>query len=106
MAFVVESSENVSPSAFQRVKNFIKDAVKYLLTNGGEQQVGVILYSSEATKEIAFGQYSSEFDFNEAIDKLPLEKGEARLDKALQFASKIFTDDEGKVMFKTREAMF
>ena len=100
MAFLVESSENISPSAFQKVKNFIKDAVKYLLTNGGEQQVGVILYSTEPTKEIAFGQYSSEFDFNEAIDKLPHEKGEARLDKALQFASKMFPDDEGKETVK------
>lgn len=96
VVFLVESSENVSPNAFLKVKDFIKDAIKCLLTSGGEQQVGVILYSGEATKEITFGQYSSEFDFNEAIDKLPLEKGEARLDKALQLASsEMFADDGG-----------
>jgi len=96
VAFLVESSENISPNDFQRIKDFMKDAVKYLLTTEGEQQVGVTLYSTEATNEITFGQYSSELDFNEAIDDLPHEKGEPRLENALEFASsKVFTAEGG-----------
>ena len=99
MAFLVESSESIPADGFQKIKDFIKDAVKYLLTIEGEQQVGVILYSNEATKQINFGQYQSVFDFNEAINNLPHEKGQARLDKALRFASsKVFTDDKGKAL--------
>ena len=66
------------------------------MTNGGEQQVGVILFNSNATIQISFGQYYSEFDLNNAIDNLPLKKGRAQIDKALRLAStKLFTSEEG-----------
>ena len=93
----MESSENISPSAFQRVKGFLKDVVRYLLTTASDRQVGVILYNSEATKEIAFGQYTSEFGFNEAIDKLPHEKGQPRIEAALQLAAEMFASSGGMV---------
>ena len=93
----MESSENISPSAFQRVKGFLKDVVRYLLTTASDRQVGVILYNSEATKEIAFGQYTSEFGFNEAIDKLPHEKGQPRIEAALQLAAEMFATSGGMV---------
>ena len=93
----MESSENISPSAFQRVKGFLKDVVRYLLTTASDRQVGVILYNSEATKEIAFGQYTSEFGFNEAVDELPQEKGQPRIDAALQLAAEMFATSGGMV---------
>ena len=93
----MESSENISPSAFQRVKGFLNDVVRYLLTTASDRQVGVILYNSEATKEIAFGQYTSEFGFNEAIDKLPHEKGQPRIEAALQLAAEMFASSGGMV---------
>lgn len=97
VVFLVESSENISPPAFRRVKGFLKDVVRYLLTTAGERQVGVVLYNSEATKEIAFGRYNSEFGFNEAIDKLPHEKGQPRIDTALQLAAEMFATSGGMV---------
>ena len=75
----------------------MKDTIRYLLTTIEDQRVGVILYSSEARNEIAFGQFSSEFGFNEAIDKLPLEKGQPRLDLAFNIAEKVFADSGGIV---------
>lgn len=101
VVFLVESSENISPSAFQRVKGFLKDVVRYLLTTASDRQVGVILYNSEATKEIAFGQYTSEFGFDEAIDKLPHEKGQPRIDAALQLAAEMFATSGGMVFTKS-----
>ncbi|KAL9966798.1 hypothetical protein ACROYT_G024919 [Oculina patagonica] len=96
VAFLVESSDNMSPRDYQRIKDFVKEASTYLLTNGGEQQVGVILFNNEASIRIKFGQYVSEFDLNQAIDNLPLEKGRAQIDKALQVAStELFTDVGG-----------
>lgn len=96
VAFMVESSDNMSPRDYQRIKDFVKEASTYLLTNGGEQQVGVILFNDEASIRIKFGQYVSEIDLNQAIDNLPLEKGKAQIDKALQVAStELFTDVDG-----------
>lgn len=84
------------PRDYQRIKDFVKEASTYLLTNGGEQQVGVILFNDEATIRIKFGQYYSELDLNQAIDDLPLEKGKAQIDKALQVAhTELFTDAGG-----------
>ena len=92
----MESSDNISPRDYQRIKDFVKEAAAYLLTNGGEQQVGVILFNSEATIRFKFGQYYSEFDFNRAIDNLPLEKGLGQIHKALQIATtELFTDVGG-----------
>ena len=99
VAILVESSANVPPNDFQNMKDFIKDTVKYLLAFEGEQQVSIILYGSQATTRVAFGQYHSEFDFNKIIDSLPLQKGLARLDKALQFvSSQVFTAKGGDYM--------
>ena len=92
----MESSDNISPRDYQRIKDFVKEAATYLLTNGGEQQVGVIVFNSEAVIRIAFGQYHSEFDFNRAIDNLPLGKGLGQIQKALHIAStQLFTDAGG-----------
>ena len=92
----MESSDNISPRDYQRIKDFVKEAATYLLSNGGEQQVGVILFNSKATTRFKFGQYYSEFDFNRVIDNLPLEKGLGQIHKALQMAStKLFTDEGG-----------
>ena len=99
VAILVESSANVLPNDFQNVKDFIKDTVNYLLAFEGEQQVSIILYGSEATTRVAFGQNHSEFDFKKIIDSLPLQKGLARLDKALQFlSSQVFTAKGGDYM--------
>lgn len=74
----------------------MKAAATYLLTNSGEQQVGVILFNSEAMIRIEFGQYYSEFDFSRAIDNLPLGKGQGQIQKALHIAStQLFTDAGG-----------
>ena len=99
VAILVESSANVPSNDFQNMKDFIKDTVKYLLAFEGEQQVSIILYGSQATTRVAFGQYHSEFDFRKIIDSLPLQKGLARLDKALQFvSSQVFTAKGGDYM--------
>lgn len=99
VAILVESSANVPPNDFQNMKDFMKDTVKYLLVFEGEQQVSIILYGSQATTRVAFGQYHSEFDFRKIIDSLPLQKGLARLDKALQFvSSQVFTAKGGDYM--------
>lgn len=92
----MESSDNISPRDYQRIKDFVKEAAAYLLTNGGEQQVGVILFNSEATIRFKLGQYYSEFDFNRVIDNLPLEEGLGQIHKALNIATtKLFTDVGG-----------
>ena len=92
----MESSDNIAPRDYQRIKDFVKEAATYLLTNGGEQQVGLILFNSEATIQIKFGQYYSEFDLNRVIDNLPLEKGQGQIHKALHIAStQLFTDVGG-----------
>ena len=99
VAILVESSANVPPNDFQNIKDFIKDTVNYLLAFEGKQQVSIILYGGEATTRVAFGQYHSEFDFKKIIDSLPLQKGLARLDKALQFvSSEVFTAKGGDYM--------
>ena len=95
VAFLVESSDNISPRDYQRIKDFVKEAAAYLLTNGGEQQVGVILFNSEATIRFKFGQYYSEFDFNRVIDNLPLEKGLGQIHKALHIATTELFNDVG-----------
>lgn len=96
VAFLVESSDNMSPRDYQRIKDFVKEASTYLLTSGGEHQVGIILFNDEGTVQIKFGQYYSEIDLNQAIDNLPLEKGNAQIDKALHVAStELFTDVGG-----------
>ena len=91
----MESSENISPRDYQRIKDFVKEAATYLLASSDEQQVGVIVFNGEATINIKFGQYFSEFDFNRAIDNLPLKRGPAKLETALRIASKLFTAEEG-----------
>lgn len=92
----MESTDNISPQDYQRIKDFVKAAATYLLSNSGEQQVGVILFNSDAVIRIEFGRYYSEFDFSRAIDNLPLGKGLGQIQKALHIAStQLFTDAGG-----------
>lgn len=92
---MVESSENISPRDYKRIKDFIKEAATYLSRSDNEQQVGVIVFNTEAKISIKFGQYWSEYDFDRAIDDLPLNTGPSQLDTALRVATKLFTAENG-----------
>ncbi|CAH3124523.1 unnamed protein product [Pocillopora meandrina] len=95
VAFLVESSENISPRDYKRIKDFIKEAATYLSRSDNEQQVGVIVFNTEAKISIKFGQYWSEYDFDRAIDDLPLNTGPSQFDTALRVATKLFTAKNG-----------
>ena len=91
--FLIDSSQMSNIRDFKRQKDFTKIIARLLNLQQGRSRAGVLSFGNVAETSIAFGQYSDVFEFNRAMDLIPMVGGERRLDKALKKALVAFSKD-------------
>ena len=92
LAFMIDSSGSISRRNFMRQGNFVKEVAKSFGPSQNGSRVAIVVYSTSASVEARFGQYTDQEEFAGAVDSLPHGRGFTRIDKALELtASDIFT---------------
>ena len=86
VTFIIDSSESIRKPNYQRQKNIVK-AMARSFGIAGQSQGAIVLFSNSASVKARFGQHSSLDEFQRAVDQLPQERGQTRIDKALALAS-------------------
>ena len=93
MAFIIDSSGSIGKRNYLKEKAFVKAVAKSFGIEAGQSQGAMVLYSNSASVKARFGEYSTLEEFKTAVDQLPYERGQTRIDKALALAaSDIFPD--------------
>ena len=91
LAFIIDSSGSISGRNFRRLGNFVKEVAKSFGPSPNGSRVAMVLFSTSASVEARFGQYTDQEEFAGAVDSLPHKRGMTRIDKALELtASDIF----------------
>ena len=73
LAFLVDGSasiKNLPADDISRYRNLIKSVYNFYNVSQHGANVGVVVYSSNATTEFKFDKYYSKFDINSAIDAI------------------------------------
>lgn len=68
-------------------KDFVKQVAKSFGVAPGQTQAAMVLYSNSASVQARFGEYATTEEFAQAVDALPYERGQTRIDKALDVAA-------------------
>ena len=84
--FVIDSSQSIDLSQYNREKDFVKKLSK-IFNVGRGSRASVIIYSEDPQLEIQFGQYNNLQSFLLAVDALPHLQQRTRIDKALALAN-------------------
>ena len=89
LIFVLDSSTDVTSSAFKEQKNFIKSIVEHFQIGVNKTQVAVIRYSSSASPIISFNTYDNLLNLLRGIENIQYYAGDRRMDAALKEANKM-----------------
>ena len=87
VAFLVDSSDGVTPINFEREKNFLKTIVRSLNLSPGLSRVSIIPYSERADVTVNFSDRLSMDSLLRRIDNIPYYGGRKQIDQALQLAA-------------------
>lgn len=86
IGFIVDSSASVGSNGFRRSKEFIKNVLRRFKISSEGTHVGLIRFSTKATKIFGFEQYFSQSEVEDAIDKMRYKRGGTSTEKALNMA--------------------
>lgn len=89
LIFLLDSSTDVTSSAFKEQKNFIKSIVEHFQIGVNKTQVAVIRYSSSASPIISFNTYDNLLNLLRGIENIQYYAGDRRMDAALKEANKM-----------------
>ena len=87
VAFIIDSSGSIGRRNYLKQKNFVKEVAKSFGLAPDQSQAAMVLYSNTASVQARFGQYASTEEFAKAVDALPYERGQTRIDRALDVAA-------------------
>ena len=87
VAFIIDSSGSIGEIDYLKQKNFVNEAAKSFGLAPDQSRAAIVLYSTTASVKARFGQYNTTENFAKAVDALPYEGGETRIDKALDLAA-------------------
>lgn len=82
----MDSSRSVRINGFRRSKEFIKNVLRRFKISREGTHVGLIRFSTHATKIFGFEEYFSQSEVEAAIDKMKYRKGGTNTEKALNMA--------------------
>lgn len=95
LIFLVDSSESIGPSDYQKMKDFMKAVVGKSAVGQNEVHVGVMQYSTSPQMEFQLNVHYTREDLNNAIDNLQ-QIGESTLTgTAIVEVSRYFDADRG-----------
>ena len=87
VVFIIDSSASIGRENYLKQKNFVKEVAKSFGLAPDQSQAAMVLYSSSASVQARFGQYATTEEFAKAVDALPYERGQTRIDRALDLAA-------------------
>ena len=86
VAFLVDSSGSISGSNYKKVKTFVANLAANFNISPGGSRAAVVLYSTSASTDIKFTDFTSSESFGRAVQQLTHQRGFTRIDLALQRA--------------------
>ena len=93
VVFIIDSSTSIGRENYLKQKNFVKEVAKSFGLAPDQSQAAMVLYSDSASVQARFGQYATTEEFAKAVDALPYETGQTRIDIALNLtATDIFPE--------------
>lgn len=89
--FVLDSSDDVTPTNFRNQKDFLKSIISQLNLYPGDSgsRVGLMVYSDNARMILDFQNQESKSGLEREIDNLPYLRGGRRIDRALEAATNV-----------------
>lgn len=97
IAFLLDSSESVTPFNYQNEKVFVIDVMMAVVKNSSQFRAAVLAYSSNVYAGLNFSDKFKLHQFNSIVNDLPHLQKNTRMDKALLYASDhFFTDLAGR----------
>ena len=96
LIFVLDSSGSVGSSDYQRVREFVKNFIMSISIGQDEDQVGVIIFSSDAQVVFNLNTYQNQAQLLSAISSIPYISGSTNTAAALrQLIDEGFTEGGG-----------
>ena len=100
IAFVVDSSDNVTPDAWRNFLNFIKRTVDRFHVTPRSANVGMITYGRHPKVEFKFNSLPDDklnnYEVKRLVDDATLQRGLPRTDLALKKAyTSLFSEESG-----------
>lgn len=86
IAFLLDSSDGISTDDYDKQKSLIISIARSFGISHKTSRAAVVSYSDTASVHFQFGDSSSTREFERAVNKMPHQKGPARLDKAFDVA--------------------
>ena len=86
VAFLIDSSGSISGRNYRKVKTFVANLAANFNISPGGSRAAVVLYSTGASTDIKFTDFTSSESFGGAVQRLTHQRGFTRIDLALQRA--------------------
>lgn len=86
IAFMMDASGSLYGDNYSKEKKFVKQVIDNLNIGRGQTRVSVMTYSKNANVYVKFDQYFDKTALKSAVDGIPYEALNTRIDKALALA--------------------
>ena len=86
VAFLIDSSGSISGRNYRKVKTFVTNLAENFNISPRGSRAAAVLYSTGASTEIKFTDFTSSESFGSAVQQLQHQRGITRIDLALQRA--------------------
>ena len=87
VAFLIDTSDKISRTNFEREKHFIKTLVRSVVFSSNLTRVSVISYGNESDLAVDFSDQQSTGSLIERVDSIPFLGGHPQIDRALEMAA-------------------
>eukprot|EP00795_Rhopilema_esculentum_P016249 gene16249-7628_t len=96
LAFLMDASGSLYLDNYDKEKTFVKNVIEKQLIGRRQTRVSVMAYSKSATIFVKFDQYFDKESLKSAVDEIPYESSNTRIDRALILAKEqMFTAANG-----------
>jgi len=85
IVFIIDSSTYVGLENFKRVKNFVKNVIRYFRIAPSHVRVGALTYSTAVRNDFNLNAYKNLREVLLAIDRIPYVRGQEYTNRALNF---------------------
>ena len=86
LAFLMDASGSLYLDNYDKEKTFVKSVIDKQLIGRRQTRVSVMAYSKSATIHVKFDQYFDKESLKSAVDEIPYESLNTRIDRALILA--------------------
>lgn len=96
VTFILGSSKTLSKKKFQKLKEFLKAVSDKFTISPFHTTVGIIILTRHKSIIFNLGQFTTNQDFNDAVDNIPYINETMRLDEAMLTATSLLTESQGE----------